>query len=268
VKALELHFIGRARLFALAVCSTLTSVSACASTIVFFSSSQATNLVSTNATSDTLSSEGYLFTFSRDKLFTGGVGMTNPIGRAVRIEWPQGLEAQAITAGPTTGSARFDIRRHEGQPFAIQFFTARLLANTAGAGADIEVMPLLNGEDGFPEPLKCPATGYYGQEFTYDTPTLAGFDSYKITLYVDFALTSLTIVDSSIPPPVLSISPVPPGLVQVSWPAEAVGYTLESTPNPASDVWSQVTDQAINDGISFTVQLEAAGLQRFYRLRK
>ena len=48
-------------------------------TTVFFNSGQVTNLVSANATSDTISSEGYLFTCTRDKLFTGGT--TNVTGR-------------------------------------------------------------------------------------------------------------------------------------------------------------------------------------------
>ena len=102
-------------------------------TTVFFDPSQTTNLVATATTSDTWGSEGYLFTVSRDKLFTGGVGLTNPIGRSIRIPWPAGLEAQGITAGPNPGGARIEIRRANGQPFAIESFTAQLLANTAGA---------------------------------------------------------------------------------------------------------------------------------------
>src|SRR5512145_556837 len=71
-----------------------------AATTVFFDSSQTTNLVTSGTTSDAISSEGYLFTVTRDKLFTGGVGLTNPIGRYIRVPWPQGLEAQAVTTGP------------------------------------------------------------------------------------------------------------------------------------------------------------------------
>jgi hypothetical protein len=64
-------------------------------TIVIFDASQTTTLVSSNTTSDTISSEGYLFTYTRDKLFTGGT--TNIIGRPVRVPWPAGLEAQYVT---------------------------------------------------------------------------------------------------------------------------------------------------------------------------
>src|SRR6185436_15448993 len=69
-----------------------------ADTTVFFDSSQTTNLVTSGITSDTIDCEGYLFTVTRDKLFTGGVGLTNPIGRYLRVHWPEGLEAQAVTA--------------------------------------------------------------------------------------------------------------------------------------------------------------------------
>ena len=64
-------------------------------TTVFFDASQTRNVVAAGVTSDTIRSEGYLFTVTRDKLFTGGVGLTNPIGRYIRVPWPLGLEAQA-----------------------------------------------------------------------------------------------------------------------------------------------------------------------------
>ena len=64
-------------------------------TTVFFDASQTRNVVAAGVTPDTIRSEGYLFTFTRDKLFTGGVGLTNPIGRYIRVPWPLGLEAQA-----------------------------------------------------------------------------------------------------------------------------------------------------------------------------
>jgi hypothetical protein len=156
-----------------------------AATTVFFDSSQTTNLVASGATADTTSSEAYLFTVTRDKLFTGGVGLTNPVGRYIRVPWPEGLEAQAVTAGPVLSGARITIKRQDGQPFAIQSFTFQLLANTAGAGASLEIMPLLKGEDGVPNPFLYNATGYAGSQFAYNTPELAQYDAYKMTLYVD-----------------------------------------------------------------------------------
>lgn len=59
--------------------------SATAGTTVFFGPSQVATLVDTNTTSDTISSEGYFFTYTRDKLFTGGGG--TPIGRNPRTQW-------------------------------------------------------------------------------------------------------------------------------------------------------------------------------------
>ena len=173
-----------------------------------------------------------------------------------------------VTAGPAPSNARITIKRQDGQTFAIPTFTAKLLANTAGAGGAIEVMPLLNGEDGFSNPLMCQASGYYGQVFTYDTPTLAGFDAYKITLYVDYALMGITMVDASIADPVLAISQVDVGSIEVSWPTNAIGYTLESATSIPATVWSPVTNNVAINVDLFTVQLEAAGPQRMYRLRK
>jgi hypothetical protein len=248
------------------LCIAFSAVAAQADTTVFFNSSQTTNLVVSGTTSDTISSEGYLFTFTRDKLFTGGT--TNPPGRYLRVFWPDGLEAQAVTAGPVPGNARITIKRQDGQTFAVPSFTAKLLANTAGAGGAIEVMPLLNGEDGFTNPLMCQASGYYGQTFTYDTPTLAGFDTYQITLYVDYALMDITVVDASIPAPVLTISQAYIGSIEISWPTNAIGYVLESATSIPATVWSPVTASVVTNADLFTVQLEVAGSQRMYRLRK
>ena len=162
-------------------------------TTVFFDASQTTNLVAAGTTSDTMSNEGYLFTFTRDKLFTGGVGLTNPVGRYIRIPWPDGLEAQAVTAGPVLSGAKMAIKRQDGQVFAIENFTAKLLANTGGAGAAFVIMPLLNGQDGVPDPFVYDATGYYGQNFAYSTPELTAFDTYIMTLYEHHAVVATVI---------------------------------------------------------------------------
>lgn len=187
---------------------------ACATSIAgitfFFDSTQVATPVAAGVTSDTIRSNGYVFTCTRDKLFTGGVGLTEPIGRTVRIPWPLGVEAQAVTTPPpgvTDHKARITLRRVDGRPFDLTAFTAKLLANTGGAGGTIEIMPMLNGEDGFPDPLYFDATGYYGGSFSYNTSPnylgstaqLKGFDTYKISLYVDFALTSLTLESAVVP---------------------------------------------------------------------
>jgi hypothetical protein len=237
-------------------------------TTVFFDSSQTTNLVASGTTSDTISSEGYLFTVTRDKLFTGGIGLTNPIGRYIRIPWPDGLEAQAVTSGPVPSGARIDIKREDGQPFAIESFSAQLLANTAGAGGTFEIMPMLNGEDGVPNPFSYDATGVAGSQFTYSTSELSGFDDYKMTLYVDYALMRLTVVDASPPRPALDLVQVDAGTIQLSWPTNAVGFALEFATNLPAPAWSLVTNSVTTNGDLFSVSLEITGSKRFYRLRK
>lgn len=173
---------------------------AAAGVTVFFDTGQVATLVSTGTTSDTISSEVYLFTYTRDKLFTGGVGLTNPIGRSVRIPWPQGVEAQYVTSGPQPGKATITVRREDGEVFDLTSFTAKLLAN-AGAGRAIEIIPLLNGEEPLNNPLYFDVSGNYGNEFSYDTTpnylgstaALTNYDAYKITLTLDFAITALTL---------------------------------------------------------------------------
>ena len=171
-----------------------------AATTVFFDSSQTATLVTSGVTSDTISSNGHLFTYTRDKLFTGGTGQI--IGRQVRVPWPVGVEAQAVTTPPpgvTDYKARMTLRRVDGGVFDLKSFSLRLLANTGGAGAALEIMPLVNGEDAFSDPIQFDVTGYYGATFSYDTSPnhlgstalLTGFDTYKVSLYVDFAFVAL-----------------------------------------------------------------------------
>lgn len=188
----------------LAICSPTRAV-----VTDFFNSSQSYSLFQSGATFDTISSEGYLFTYTRDKLFTGGLG-GGPIGRPVMIDWPAGLEAQAVTTGPTTGPATFTIKRVDGSVFDLPAFTAKLFGNTAATGAAIEIMPLLNGQDGFADPLTFDVTGYAGSSFTYNTTTplflgntstLRGFDTYNMTLFVDFGLTDVQLNGLVVPEP-------------------------------------------------------------------
>jgi hypothetical protein len=178
----------------------LLQYTSAAGTTVFFDTSQVATLVATGTTSDTVSSEGYLFTYTRDKLFTGGGGLTDPVGRAVRIPWPDGVEAQYITAGPNPGNAKITVRRVDGGVFDLTSFTAKLLAN-AGAGRAVEIVPLLNGEEPLNNPLYFDVSGNYGNEFSYDTTpnylgstaVLTNYDAYMINLTLDYALTALTL---------------------------------------------------------------------------
>lgn len=174
----------------------------------FFEPTQVATPVSSGVTSDTISSNGYLFTYTRDKLFTGGTGTI--IGRSVRIPWPSGLEAQAVTTPPpgvTDYKAHITIRRVDGAVFDLVSFTSKLLANTAATGASLEIMPQVNGEDAFADPVFFDMSGYYNQTFSYSnapnpwgsTSTLVGFDTYKVTLFVDYAFTDLVLSDASQP---------------------------------------------------------------------
>jgi hypothetical protein len=152
-----------------AVFCCLLYTTANAETTVFFDSSQIATLVSSDVTSDTILSNGYLFTYTRDKLFTGGTG--HIIGRQVRVPWPEGVEAQGVTTlppGVTDHKARLTIRKANGHVFDMPALAFKLLANTAGAGGAIEIMPLLGDEDAFDDPLYFDATGYYGMTFSYD----------------------------------------------------------------------------------------------------
>ncbi len=183
---------------------------ATAGSTVFFDSSQVATPIELGVTLDTIRSNGYLFTYTRDKLFTGGTGQI--IGRQVSVPWPQGVEAQSVTTPPpgvTDYKARITLSRVDGDVFNLTSLTFKLLANTAGAGASLEIMPLLNGEDGFNDPLAFDASGYGGQSFSYDespntwgsTALLKGFDTYQVALYVDFAFTALTFVGAPVPGP-------------------------------------------------------------------
>lgn len=180
----------------------IASANVNATTTVFFDSSQVATLVESGTTFDTISSNGYLFTYTQDKLFTGGG--TTPIGRVSAVNWPEGISAQAITTG-TVGPAKITIQRVDGNVFDITTFTAELLANTGSTGGAIEVMPKINGVDGLPDPIFFDASGSSGQSFSYGSPAtnpLSGYDSYTFSLFVDFALTQITLVDASVPVPV------------------------------------------------------------------
>jgi len=176
---------------------------------VYFDPDQVATLEENGITWDTISCEGYLFTYTRDKLFTGGG--SEPIGRPVRIPWPDGIEAQYVTAGPNPGDAQIKVQRVDGGVFDLTSFTAMLLAN-AGAGREIEIVPLLNGEEPLNDPLFFDVSGNYGQEFSYDTSPnpngstaeLVNYDTYLINLTLDFALTALTLTDPSSASPVLA----------------------------------------------------------------
>jgi len=241
-------------------------------TTVFFDGSQPTNLVASGTTSDTISSEGYLFTYTRDKLFTGGT--TNVTGRPVRVNWPDGLEAQYVTAGPNPGKAKITVRRVDGAVFGLTAFTAKLLAN-AGAGRAIEIVPLLNNQEPLNDPLYFDVSGNYGNEFSYDTSpnylgttaALTNYDTYVINLTLDYALMSLTLTDASLPPPVLEFVPLDASSMQLSWPTNYPGFVLQQKTSLTSADWTSAPEPVEVVGENFQVTLLTTNSARFFRLR-
>lgn len=198
----------------------LSSGEATATVTVYFDPDQVATIVEIGPTWDTITCEGYMFTYTRDKLFTGGG--SEPIGRPVRVPWPEGIEAQYVTAGPDPRDAEIIVQRVDGGLFDLTSFTAMLLAN-AGAGRAIEIVPLLNGEEPLNDPLYFDVSGYYGMEFSYDTSPnpngstaeLVNYDAYMIRLTLDYALTALTLTDASAPSAV-DTEPVAAGDLLVS----------------------------------------------------
>jgi len=248
---------------AMVLASRVPSASA-AQVTVFFNSSQVATLVATNTTSDTISSEGYLFTYTRDKLFTGGVGLTNPIGRPVRIPWPVGVEAQYVTAGPNPGNAKITVARVDGAVFDLTALTAKLLAN-AGAGRAIEIVPLLNGQEPLNDPLYFDVSGNYGSEFSYDTSpnylgttaALTNYDAYVINLSLDFALVALTLHTSTPatnhPPTDIALAPTS---VLENEPVGTIVGTFSTTDPDVDDTFSDTlvagAGSANNDSFSIS----------------
>ncbi len=194
---------------------------------VYFSPDQVATLVHSGVTDDEITCNGYSFTYTRDKLFTGGTGTV--IGRSVRVAWPAGIEAQYVTAGPNPTKAQITIKRVDGGVFALTSFTAKLLAN-AGAGRTIEIVPLIGGQEPFNDPFYFDVSGNYGNSFSYDTTPnpwgctapLTGFDEYRIGLTLDYALTALMLTDNSTP---LGVEPGAAG-------GRAAALTV--SPNPAN----------------------------------
>jgi hypothetical protein len=187
------------KLFAsvMATCALLSVAPAVrAATNSFFNSSQTATLILSSTNSVTIQSGDYQFTYSVDGYWSPVPGGP-PTGRFFTVLWPDGVQGQAITAGPNTGQgANILLARADGKLFDLWAFTGKILANTAGAGAHFEIMPQLDGEDALPDPLMFNATGYAGQSFSH-TPALRGYDTYKIHLWVDFALTALTLIDTN-----------------------------------------------------------------------
>ncbi len=239
-------------------------------TNVFFNPYQTATVVATNMTSTTIRSRCYLFTYSVDGWWSPYPGGP-PTGRLRPVLWPDGVDAQTITAdasGPLSPqiSASITLRRADGQPFDFQTFTGKILGNTAGAGAAFELMPQLNGNDAFPDPLTYDATGYAGQSFSY-APMLTGYDTYVLSLWMDYALTQLTVADASvITPPELQISRTASNYFELLWPTNSPDFTLLQHSNPVPTTWSVATNDATVVDTNSQVLVPATDGARFFRL--
>jgi hypothetical protein len=250
------------------------SLTARATTNVYFNASQTMTVTASNMTAVTISSGGYLFTYSQDGYFTGGLG-GGPTGRFFSVVWPNGVQAQASTAGPLVGSgANVTIKRVDGKLFDLQSFTGKILLNTAGAGGAFEVTPQLNGNDAPGSPLQYDCTGYAGMSFPY-TPSLASYDTYVIHMWGDFALTALTLTDTNPVVPVstitntiaASVSPVGAGTVGGAgdYPSNSV-CTLTASPNAGWGFknWTQNgTPVSSSAAYTFTVRSNRALVANF-----
>ena len=255
-------------IFAIAIgtCGVLCAPAVRAVTNVYFNASQPMTVVSSNITAITISSSGYLFTYSQDGDFTGGLG-GGPIGRFFTVVWPNGIQAQAYTAGPLSGTgANITVIRTDGNVFDLQSFTGKILLNTAGAGGAFEIMPQLNGNDAFTNPPQYDCTGYAGMSFPYTT-ALTGYDTYLIHMWGDFALTQLTLVDASvIPQPTLHIARTSLDSVQVDWPTNTTVFTLQQTTNLATGNWSTVTNAISVVGRNNQAIVPVSGSALYFRL--
>ena len=252
-------------------CAMFCAPTVHAVTTIFFNAAQTTNSVASGATSETISSSGYLFTYSLDNWWSA-TGSGPPTGRFQSILWPAGVDAQTQTAGPSGPispqiSASITIKRVDGQVFDLTSFTGKILGNTAGAGAAFEIMPLLNGQDGFANPLTFDATGYAGNSFFYNTPILTGFDTYNISLWMDFALTSLNLVDASIlVQPRMQISLTSSNYVRLSWPTNSAGFTLQQNLDLNTTNWIAVTNAVNVVSTDYQANIATQGAKQYFRL--
>jgi hypothetical protein len=236
----------------------------------FFNVLQTATVVATNMTNTTIRSRGYLFTYSVDGWWSAYPGGP-PTGRIQPVQWPAGVDAQTITTGPSGPlsqqiSASISIRRVDGQPFELRTFTGKILGNTGGAGAAFELMPQLNGQDAFPNPLTYDATGSAGQSFSY-APMLAGYDTYVLSLWMDYGLMQLTVADASVvAAPMLHISTTSSNDIQLSWTTNSTDFTLLQNTNVAATALTVVTNAVNVTGTNNEVTVPARTGANFFRL--
>lgn len=236
----------------------------------FFTGTPNRTVVNSNANAVTFQSGDYQFTYTVDGYWAPCSGC--PVtGRFFSVFWPTGVQAQAIVAGPLSGKgADITIRRTDGLQFDLWKFTGKLLANTAATGGAFEVMPQVNGEDALNDPLMFDCSGSAGQSFSH-APNLASYDAYKIHLWVDWALTALTLIDTNSTvtppsPPILAASLVSPGGLKLTWPTNQPGFTLEENTATTTN-WVAAGVAVAVSGTNFQAVVPMSGAGKFFRLK-
>jgi hypothetical protein len=161
-----------------------SSSSVSTGSVVFFSSDQSYTLDTSGTYSNLLTSNGYRFTYSQNKVITS----------VNNVEWPTGLHLQALTSG-SVGPAKATIARTDKKPFSIPSFSVTLLCNAVGGSASFKWVPKLLGEDLLNDEVIYSTNGYgTGTKFTFDTlNSLSGGDSYSVTFPCDVVLNSITV---------------------------------------------------------------------------
>jgi hypothetical protein len=134
--------------------------------------------------SNLLTSNGYRFTYSQNKVITS-------VNNAV---WPTGLHLQELTSG-SVGPAKATIARIDKKPFSIVSFSATLLCSVVGESASFKWVPRLLGEDLLNDEVLYSTNGYgTGTTLTFNSLSLlTGGDSYSVTFPCDVVLNSITV---------------------------------------------------------------------------
>ena len=138
---------------ALPTATSTSSSSSDGGSITFFDASQSYQLNTAGKYSNSLTTQGYVFTYSQDKV----------LGRPITVTWPTGLEMQSVSGVPLPATLKVQIfisffnkftsvcyeimltffigkvQRVDLKPFTITTFTVRLICSTLATGASIEV---------------------------------------------------------------------------------------------------------------------------------
>ena len=101
-----------------------------------------------------------------------------------------------------------------------------------------------------------------------NAPLTIGNESFTIS-YTGGTGNDVVLTRQVTPPrPVLGITRIPPASVQLRWPTNFPGYTLQFSTNLVSSNWSTATPSPVINGTNLVVTNSAVSSPKFYRLRK